>query len=99
MVQVAGPGWRCRTGWGEHRLQGSSLEERVRLGRLADEMSKVGYWHLDAQTQRIRWSDGMFSIFGQVPGWNQGSTRPWRWSIPMIVNLLLRSFHFLNTGP
>jgi PAS domain S-box-containing protein len=42
--------------------------ETLRLSRLASEIARVGYWHLDAQTRAIRWSEQVFRIFGLEPG-------------------------------
>jgi PAS domain S-box-containing protein len=49
-------------------VQRLDLSEQVRLGRLAGELAKVGYWRLDPATSDIRWSEEMFRMFGVAPG-------------------------------
>ena len=49
-------------------MKTSSLEDQVRLSRLAAQVARVGYWRLDAATLRINWSEEMFAIFGLPPG-------------------------------
>ncbi len=44
------------------------LGEEKRLLQLAEDNADIGHWWLDVDTQTIRWSRGVFSIFGLPEG-------------------------------
>ena len=49
-------------------MKNLTIERRLRLSDVASELANIGYWELDAATQQISWSNGMFRIFGLPPG-------------------------------
>lgn len=61
----------------EERLQ-AEIEERIRVEedlraseanlKLAQQVAHMGNWDRDLQTNRLRWSDEMYRIFGLEPG-------------------------------
>jgi PAS domain S-box-containing protein len=52
----------------ERRVDRDALSDQARRAAQAEAIAGLGYWRLDAATQKITWSEQMFHIFGLPMG-------------------------------
>lgn len=52
----------------DRRHTEDQLREKNRLLRLAEEVGQVGHWHIDLNTHAVKWSEGMYRLYGRDRG-------------------------------